>query len=358
MLSGCAGGGKTVPSLLMNAHRPASVSPQLGNVPIPSSGAYLGAFDNADPGGSLNTEQQLESLEKTAGKRFAIQLTYGSWANVTTTYVSTNAQLQGDATYGRIPNLSWTCGDDLNAIATASPTKNYADYKIIKDTADALKGYGHPVLLRFFHEFNGGNLTAKGNSTAPNGDNPGCFSAYDPLASDAVNAQKEGAQFVAAWQNMWNIFHQENATNVSFEWCPNTLSGHIVTTFNTLMTDFYPGDRYVDWIGIDQYDDPPSGGFEKRFTAWYSYFSGRNKPLIVSETGEVPSNQPGYNPAWSQSVFFSDIRNDLDPKMADVFPNIKAVNYFDSAGHYTWYLDAGGKAGITKTLNDPYFIVP
>lgn len=325
------------------------------NVSIPR-GAYLGAYVRSNR--AVPQERQMETLEAQAGRRFGIQLVYGGWSRITTAWIGSNAQMQGNRRFGRIANLSWTCGDDLNAIAAArahapAGSRALADYRTIVATADALRAYRAPVLLRFFHEFDlSGNLERK--NPAPNGDYAGCFSAYNSNRTNAQNAHDEAAQFVAAWRTIWRIFQTEGTSNVSFEWCPSYPSGGIVANFRTL-DQFYPGKRYVDWIGIDHYDKA-SVGFKALFTAWYDHFATFGKPLIVSETGEVPAGNPshlrGWNPTWSQARYFTDIRRYLSD---GTFVRIKAINYFDAAGRDIWYLDSDGTAGIVKTLQNPYF---
>jgi hypothetical protein len=339
-LTACGGGTSSVPQA-QTTPTPVPTSSSSNNVPVPLSGAYLGAVDNVQ--GNNQQEQQLETLEAQAGKRFAIQLTYAGWGTLNASYVATSAELQGDVTYDRIPNISWTCGDDLNNIAQAGPGSTgqlLADYQTIKTAADALKGYGHPVLLRFFHEF---NLDVNGATT--NGDAPNCFNQNDTMA---VKAQK----FVAAWENIYAIFRQEGATNVSFEWCPTDVGGGPVQTYAE-MDMFLP--THVDWIGFDRYDRD-SIGFKAMIANFYGHYAPLGKPLILSETGEIPSGNPSslpnWNPSWSQAQFFSDVQT----YMPTAYPQLKAINYFDSAGAVIWYLDSGGTTGITNALRDAYFI--
>lgn len=344
LLAACGGGGgganSPIPAPVVT---PPPTATPLNNVRVPASGAYLGAVDNVE--GNNQQELQLESLETQSGKRFALQLTYSGWSNLTAAYVAGSAELQGDVTYNRIPNLSWTCGDDLNNIAQAGPGSTgqlLSDYQTIKNAADALKGYGHPVLLRFFHEF---NLDVNGATT--NGDAANCFTQSDTMA---IKAQK----FVAAWENIYTIFHQEGATNVSFEWCPTDVGGGPVTTY-AQMDLFLP--THVDWIGFDRYDRA-SIGFSAMVANFYAHYASLGKPLILSETGEIPagnpSNLPSWNPSWSQAQFFADMQS----SMPTTYPQLKAVNYFDSAGAVIWFLDSGGVAGITNALHNPYFVSP
>lgn len=54
--------------------------------------------------------------------------------------------------------------------------------------------------------------------------------------------------YVAAWRHVWQIFQDAGAQNAAFVWSPN------VGRFGPAAASaWYPGDRYVNWVGIDAY---------------------------------------------------------------------------------------------------------
>jgi mannan endo-1,4-beta-mannosidase len=63
------------------------------------------------------------------------------------------------------------------------------------------------------------------------------------------------AAFVAAWRHVHDLFVQNGATNVVWVWCPNATDVPNATSAPwNHWTNYYPGDTYVDWVGIDGYN--------------------------------------------------------------------------------------------------------
>jgi len=52
---------------------------------------------------------------------------------------------------------------------------------------------------------------------------------------------------VAAYWHLHVIFTAVDATNVVWAWCPNVTD---TDGSNRTTMDYYPGDSYVDWIGV------------------------------------------------------------------------------------------------------------
>jgi Glycosyl hydrolase family 26 len=129
--------------------------------------------------------------------------------------------------------------------------------------AKDLAGWNHTFLLRLFPEMNGP------------------WESYSP----GYNGNT-AAQFIAAWRHVYNLFHQDGASNVQFIWNPDKLLTPQAVSFARL----WPGSQYVDWVGLDVYMNGanvktvvsaraaalPSVQAIRRFT---------NKPLIIPEVG-------------------------------------------------------------------------
>jgi hypothetical protein len=58
-------------------------------------------------------------------------------------------------------------------------------------------------------------------------------------------------KYQLAFRNVSNLFHKI-ASNVAIVWCPN--QGWIGAERVDRYTSFYPGDDYVDWVGLDFYE--------------------------------------------------------------------------------------------------------
>jgi len=98
------------------------------------------------------------------------------------------------------------------------------------------------------------------------------------------------ALFVAAWQRVHQIFEKAGATNCTWVFSPNVLWDQ--RTFETDYAPYYPGDSYVDMLGLDGYN---FGDNHSRYHRWMSFeeiyrhsieaIKRFNKPLIISEIG-------------------------------------------------------------------------
>jgi beta-mannanase len=209
---------------------------------------------------------------------------------------------------GAVPLIDWGC-QNLQSIVSGQFDS------VIQQYAQTLKSYGKPVFLRWYWEFNQNMLSGQP-----------CGGYGDPSA------------FVAAWQHIWTIFHDTGASNVAFVWCPGLMGGNFAA--------YYPGDQYVDWIGIDGYDrsykGTTAGDFAGIFGSFYNEWAGHGKPIMVAETGAIPTQQPQY----LQSI----------QSQAPSMPLIKAIVYFDAVGPAAdWSLQGPGASAFQTLAADPYF---
>jgi hypothetical protein len=309
---------------------------------------FIGGFNNTQ-GKSASPSQKegdTEAVETAIGRNYAFQLHYyglNSKSPITYAHVFSDPTVLGDLTHERMPWFSWTCGGPLTNYTNGT----YDTY--IDNAAFALSQLKVPVGLRFFHEFNL-CLTA---SKCANGDNPGCFAAGN---TDAQN----GAEFVAAWEHIWNRFQADGVTNVAFVWCPNG-SYQDVAAHDLFL--WLPPLQYVDWIGFDVYDkgDPigsGSIGLVQTITPFYTYiepgtgktFPGQGKPMILDETGEVNNNIA----PWTQAQYFADLATNAQAN----FPALHGFSYFSShPSTYNWILDTLGTSSLATTASEPYFDV-
>ncbi|HWS31847.1 MAG TPA: glycosyl hydrolase [Actinoplanes sp.] len=130
----------------------------------------------------------------------------------------------------------------------------------IRAVARKLRNMKRPVLLRWGWEMNGDWFEWGGPQ---NGQNP--------------------ANYVKAWKRLHRIFGEQGADNVAWVWSPNWNSSPNVS-WNKVQK-YYPGDAYVDWVGISGYNfynETPSTLFNP-VTKLY----GARKPIIISETAAV-----------------------------------------------------------------------
>lgn len=145
---------------------------------------------------------------------------------------------------------------------------------------DARK-YGHPVFLRFGFEFNGDWFSWSG----------------DPEA------------YRAAWRHVHDLFTQVGADNVTWVWAPNVQSCPDEPT--NAAERYYPGDDYVDWIGVDGYnfgDDHDKWHhwssfesiFAKTLTALHTQHP--DKPIMISEFA-CADGEPARRAGWIREAY-------------------------------------------------------
>jgi len=192
-------------------------------------------------------------------------------------------------------------------------------------------------LLRWFWEFNliqandGNQPCRNDNGTAP--------------------TQQVYSDFIAAWQHIHQLFQSAGATNVSFLWNP----GHYTDGNANDPHSYYPGNAYIDWIGIDMYQRSQTETFTSDFGVFYTDFSASQyggKPLMVGEN--AAANESVYS-AELQPTYLNGILADLK---SNLYPALKAYDYFDAPGSAPddWVLDAPGLAAFATVAANPLFL--
>lgn len=185
-----------------------------------------------------------------------------------------------------------------------------------------------PLFLRFASEMNGNWMPYSG-----------VFN-HDP---GTTNGPKK---YVAMWRRVYNIAQQVGATNpgnVLFAWAPGSLSfpsgaGNEWNSF----ANYYPGDQYVEWVGVDMYsgdpDDPnnPGNGLEpsSHIQPVYNAYAAR-KPMMIAETGGCPTIPPPLGDPYTQpdNDDKATYVNHLFTQLNTSFPNVKAVYWFNAYDH-------------------------
>lgn len=146
-------------------------------------------------------------------------------------------------------------------------------------------------------------------------------------------------QYQSLWINTWQAFQDVGATNVSFVYCPNRFdSGSADET--TAMT-YYPGNQYVDWIGMDGYEGigvwggHTYHGPEIVFGRAYDQLSSLHptKPMCINEWGVwassvAPSSPTGTLGAPGKAGFFRDFLDPVSGWLVRRAPRIKLITYF------------------------------
>lgn len=201
--------------------------------------------------------------------------------------------------------LAWNTYSSLGDIA------NYSDY--IRKTIDYLGNSGLKIILRFGNEMN----------VAENGNNPD--------------------DYIKSFRYVADIAHKKN--NIAMCWAPNDV-GALDRPFET----YYPGDAYVDWIGVSlytsKYFEGKNTGDKESMAISDTYFltgtyadpviklsgivefmkeNNISKPLAITECG-VPyvTDNTEYCSAWGVNKLYK-----IYGELTRVYPQLKAICYFN-----------------------------
>jgi beta-mannanase len=247
------------------------------------------------------------------GRKLAVHVHYYGWKSD-----FPDAVMQDDDANGRLPMVSWESGGTMKATIAGE------DDDMLVARAKAVKAYGKPMFIRYMWEM---NLML-----------PGHLKVYGNSREDAASL------YVATWRHIWKIFHDQGVTNVVWVWNPSS-AAKIAEGPRVDAAPFYPGDEFVDWIGMDAYDrtDPPVG-FVRVFDFFYKEFQSHKKPYMIVETGAFPMQQTTY-------------LHQVQTMSKTAFPLLKGFLYFDAPGHTTrpWSLTPEGIKAFAELGKDPYF---
>jgi mannan endo-1,4-beta-mannosidase len=98
--------------------------------------------------------------------------------------------------------------------------------------------------------------------------------------------------WIAAYRHVVTVFRNQGAENVTWLWTVNVMDAaqHIVSPVK-----WWPGPRYVGWIGLDGYYYTPSQRFASLFGPTVKAIRGLTRdPILISETGAKPkAGKPG-----------------------------------------------------------------
>jgi len=277
----------------------------------------------------------VSSFEADAGKPLAIVMDYQGWGVTDGSQNFTPSWMNQVHAHGSIPLVTWepwlySAGINQPAYQLQRIYNGTFDAYITKWAQDA-KAWGYPFFLRFAHEMNGN---------------------WYPW-SEQVNGNQPG-DYVMAWRHIHDIFTANGATNVSWVWSPN-----IEYSYTTPLVEEYPGDSYVDWIGMDGYNwgtSQPNHSwqtFSQVFSQTYTDLQqlAPTKPLMIAETSSA--EQGGSKANW--------ITDALTTQLPNNFPNIKAILWFNAdfttSGQADWRIESSSTAqqGFAQAMASSYY---
>ena len=230
----------------------------------PRHGVLFGA--HISPRWGLYQGPTVRKYEDMIGRKFDIVNRYHAFS-----YVDMTTE-KSMASEGRIPMISWKAldGSRPNRHRAAQIAAGRADGGIRK-FARAVKAIGKPVMIRLWWEFTQA---------------PGRVQYIGPPRD-----------FIRAWKHVVRMFHRMGVKNAKFVWDPQAAA-----YCNGRAQSFYPGGRWVDWIGGSAVPIESYRSFHELFSCFYRFGKHHNRPLMAwSGVTEKPGS-PYWKARWLQGV--------------------------------------------------------
>jgi len=198
----------------------------------------------------------------------------------------------------------------------------YDDY--IKNFAASLKEINKTVFLRFGHEMNGN---------------------WYPWSGVKIGAEK----YRALYCYLKDFFDKEKVTNVKWVFSVNFES---IPPKDNHFSRYYPGDTYVDYIGLDGYN----WGDTQAWSKWKNFSEIFNS--VYNEVIEK-YEQPLIITEFSSAVNGGDKTEWIKEAMETIkqLKKVKAFILFNTDKEVKWSFPANSEYGkeFKEQLKDPYF---
>jgi hypothetical protein len=217
---------------------------------------------------------------------------------------------------GAVPELTWEPWDPADGVDQPAYTLD----RIAAGRHDAylerwarqIRAWGKPLVIRFAHEMNGD---------------------WYPWA-EGVNTNGPGDP-AAAWRHVVGVFRRAGVTNVTWSW-----SANVPYPGSTPLDSLYPGDSWVDRVGLDGYN----WGTTQPWSSWQSFGelfgpgvaelrSVASRPVHVDETA-APEGSGGDKAAWIAGMW----------KWLDDHPEVRGVTWFSLHKEVDWRVDSSSEA--------------
>jgi mannan endo-1,4-beta-mannosidase len=221
-------------------------SPPVVHASLPArSASYLGVFEVGAPPGY----GPIEEFAQAASARPNLVGYYSGWAQPFDTSFAKMIFAHGVSPFVQI--------DPTDASMHGIADGAYDPY--LRLYADDVRDFRHAVVIGFGHEMNATTYSWGYGRSSP-------------------------AVFVAAWRHIVSLFRSEGAENVTWLW---TLEADGSGTGP--IASWWPGERYVTWVGIDGYYYSRSDNFARVFGKTIDQVrTFTSKPILLSETAVGP----------------------------------------------------------------------
>jgi hypothetical protein len=159
---------------------------------------------------------------------------------------------------------------------------------VIRQFSTWARSVDRPVYLRIGYEFDG-----KHNQMAP-------------------------VEYVKAYRQIVDIIRAEGADNVAFVW-----HSYAAPTYkNYPLSAWYPGDTYVDWVGLSLFGHMYSPGLSKEAEEVFEFAKTHSKPVMIAEASPINGIDKENTDVWD--TWFVNLLSLTYRK------NVKAISYINA----------------------------
>lgn len=288
------------------------------------------------------SHDSIDSYSKRLGRTPKIFGHYVQYPLSSSDLESVNSEVKSAGQHGAMYMLTLEPWPGLHSV-------NSSNLRELTKHLKSWNSQGVPIVVRFAHEMNG---------------------SWYPWAQQPTN-------YISTFRKVASAVHQAPLSTMlwspndgggypvaggPYEAKPNTDDFRILDTnkdgklsmFDDPYTPYYPGDSYVDWVGLSLYhfgssypwgenEIPTPNKFKQKLTGTYKtteldetpvpnfyalFADGHNKPFVLSETGAL------YNSSRADGASNFDIKSEwwqqlFDPTLAVQFPRLKMMLWFE-----------------------------
>lgn len=306
---------------------PATPSPPPTQITVPERGAYTGAYIDFGATEDTVTLEQIDEFEKSVGKHQAIVASSSYWGEQT--FPLRNLQII--TRHHSIPLVFWSPWDkpyeqdrppdqfSLNAIL-AGKWDAYID-----KWADSARAFGQPFFVAWGLEMNGTwfpwSAWYYGEKNTEAGHKVGAKLYRETYRYVVDRVRARGAK------NIFWVFQVNNQSVPKEPW--------------NAMRDYYPGDDYVDWLGMSAYGMQfphsdwitPEAAFQDAYNELCALSPA--KPVMMAEWGIGEFPDDGHKANWITEAMH----------LMERMPRLKAAVFW----HERWENGDGSYSNLRAT---------
>ncbi|RYZ64538.1 MAG: hypothetical protein EOP09_15785, partial [Proteobacteria bacterium] len=165
-----------------------------------------------------------------------------------------------------------------------------------------------------------------------------------PYSEAYIDGKSSASDYVKAWRHIVDIFRKTGADNVAWVWSPSVVDVGSVPAWK-----YYPGDEYVDWIGVSFYSSNNLNALDSLYQT-----HSQRKPFFITEWA-TSTDKNRFNPKFSgEAAWVNGFFNGLETR----YKRVKAISWFEWSGRDGNYMlervPAQQKVYMDRIKNERY----